>query len=177
MSDNKVKLVCSDGEVVEIDIDIAEKSVLIKGLIDDSGTEEQIPLPNVKRPILEKVVAFCIHLKDNASPEIEKPLKSVEMSSVVDPWYAQYIDLEQEILFELIMAANYLDIKNLTDASHPKELGTQFGIQTYEYLRYNMPETAVKVATMTENEALDLAQAIIATVRKKRNVTFLEIVK
>jgi hypothetical protein len=40
-----------------------------------------------------------------------------------------------------------------------------------------MPETAVKVATMTENEALDLAQAIIATVRKKRNVTFLEIVK
>lgn len=40
MSDNKVKLICSDGEVVEIDIDIAEKSVLIKGLIDDSGTDE-----------------------------------------------------------------------------------------------------------------------------------------
>lgn len=120
MSDNKVKLICSDGEVVEIDIDIAEKSVLIKGLIDDSGTDETIPLPNVKRPILEKVVLFCTHLKDNASPEIEKPLKSVEMSSVVDPWYAQYIDLEQEILFELIMAANYLDIKPLLELSCAK---------------------------------------------------------
>ena len=40
MSENKVKLLCSDGEEVEIDIDVAEKSVLIKGLIDDSGTEE-----------------------------------------------------------------------------------------------------------------------------------------
>ena len=30
---------CSDGEEVEIDIDVAEKSVLIKGLIDDSPEE------------------------------------------------------------------------------------------------------------------------------------------
>ncbi len=65
MSENKVKLLCSDGEEVEIDVEIAEKSVLIKGLIDDSGTDEQIPLPNVKRPILEKVIVFCQHLKDH----------------------------------------------------------------------------------------------------------------
>ncbi len=61
----KVKLQCSDGEEVEVDVEIAEKSVLIKGLIDDSGTEEQIPLPNVKRPILEKVIVFCQHLRDH----------------------------------------------------------------------------------------------------------------
>lgn len=65
-------------------------------------------------------MTFCEHLKDNSAPEIEKPLKSVEMSSVVDPWYAQYIDLEQEILFELIMAANYLDIKPLLELSCAK---------------------------------------------------------
>jgi penicillin-binding protein 1C len=33
-------------------------------LIDDSP-EEQIPLPNVKRPILEKVIDFCKYLKDH----------------------------------------------------------------------------------------------------------------
>jgi S-phase kinase-associated protein 1 len=38
MSD-KVKLLCSDGEEVEIDQEVAEKSVLIKGLIDDSPDE------------------------------------------------------------------------------------------------------------------------------------------
>ena len=117
---DKVRLLCSDGEEVEIDLEIAEKSVLIKGLIDDSGTEEQIPLPNVKRPILEKVITFCQHLKDHAPPEIEKPLKSVDMASVVDAWYADYINLEQEVLFELIMASNYLDIKPLLELSCSK---------------------------------------------------------
>lgn len=61
----KVKLLCSDGEIVEVDVDVAEKSVLIKGLIDDSGTEDEIPLPNVKKPILERVVTFCEHLKNH----------------------------------------------------------------------------------------------------------------
>ena len=42
------------------------------------------------------------------------------MNSVVDPWYAQYITLESEILFELIMAANYLDIKPLLELACAK---------------------------------------------------------
>jgi S-phase kinase-associated protein 1 len=116
----QVKLLCSDGDEVEVDVEVAQKSVLIKGLIDDSGVEEQIPLPNVKRPILEKVIAFCTHLKDHQPPEIEKPLRSTDMASVVDPWYAEYINLEQEVLFELIMASNYLDIKPLLELACAK---------------------------------------------------------
>ena len=115
-----VKLLCSDGDEVEVAVEIAEKSVLIKGLIDDSGIEEQIPLPNVKRPILEKVIQFCTHLKDHQPPEIEKPLRSTDMASVVDPWFAEFINLEQEVLFELIMASNYLDIKALLELACAK---------------------------------------------------------
>ena len=36
-----------DGETLEIDQDLAEKSVLIKGMIDDGGVDDDIPLPNV----------------------------------------------------------------------------------------------------------------------------------
>ena len=118
--ENKVKLLCSDGEEVQVEVSVAEKSVLIKGLIDDSGTEEQVPLPNVKRPILEKVIEFCKHIKDNAVPEIEKPLRNTDMATVVDAWYANYINVEQEMLFELIMASNYLDIKPLLELSCAK---------------------------------------------------------
>ena len=116
----KVKLLCSEGDEVEVDREVAEKSLLIKGIIDDSGIEEQIPLPNVKRPILEKVITFCTHLKDHQAPEIEKPLRSENMASVVDVWYADYINLEQEILFELILASNYLDIKPLLELACAK---------------------------------------------------------
>jgi len=116
----KVKLLCSDGEVVEVEVEIAEKSVLIKGLIDDSGTDDEIPLPNVKRPILERVIVFCEHLKNNQPPEIEKPLRSTDMSVVVGAWFADYCNLEQEELFELIMASNYLDIKPLLELACAK---------------------------------------------------------
>ena len=37
------------------------------------------------------------------------------MHEVVQEWYAQYVSVEQEILFELILASNYMDIKPLLD--------------------------------------------------------------
>jgi S-phase kinase-associated protein 1 len=59
----KVKLVTSEGEVVEVDVEVASKSVLIKGMIDDSGVEEEIPLPNVKKAVLEKIIQYCTYIR------------------------------------------------------------------------------------------------------------------
>ena len=36
---------------------------------------------------------------------------------MVSPWYAEFIEMERDPLFELIMAANYMDIKSLLDLS------------------------------------------------------------
>ena len=121
MASEMVKLVCKDGEVVEVERSIAEQSTLVKGLIDDGDIEEEIPLANTKKATLDKVINFCQYIKDNAPPQIDKPLRSTELSDVTTPWYTDFVNgLEQEELFELILASNYLDIKPLLELTCAK---------------------------------------------------------
>lgn len=47
--------------------------------------------------------------------KIKQPLKSANMGEVVQEWYANFVAVEQETLFEMILAANYMDIKPLLD--------------------------------------------------------------
>ena len=116
----KAKLMCKDGEIIEIDVKTASHSVLIKGMIDESGLEEEVPLPQVSKAIMDKIIVYCDRLNANQPPEIDKPLSSTDMYQVVDAWHAEYINIDQETLFELVMAANYLDIKSLLELSCAK---------------------------------------------------------
>ena len=92
-------------------------SELVKTMMDEDCDDEvaEIPLPNVKSSVLKKVIEFCTHHKSEPMNEIEKPLKSQVMAEVVQSWYADFVNVEQVLLFELILAANYMDIKPLLD--------------------------------------------------------------
>ena len=114
------RLMCKDGEVLEVEVETAKQSVLINGLIEDGGTDDDIPIAQVNKPIMEKVLEFCAHMRDNQPPEIEKPLSSTDLSQVVDQWHANFVNVDQEMLFEIVMAANYLDIKPLLELSCAK---------------------------------------------------------
>ena len=115
-----VRLVSQEGEIIEVDQETVVISVLIKSMIDDSGTDEDIPLPNVSRNILELVMEFWRRIKDHPLPEIEKPLKTDNLLDIVPEWYAQFVDVDQETLFDVILAANYLDIKPLLELTCAK---------------------------------------------------------
>ena len=113
-----VHLVSLEGESFEVLLCAAKMSELVNTMIDDQYDDEEIqdiPLPNVKSSILAKVIEFQQHYQKEPMNVIEKPLKSSNMSEVVQEWYSNFIAIEQEVLFELILAANYMDIKPLLD--------------------------------------------------------------
>jgi S-phase kinase-associated protein 1 len=115
-----LKLRSQEDETFEVESDVACKSQLIKNMVEGSENDEEISLPNVKSKVLSKVIDFCRNYRNSDPPAIEKPLKSANMLEVVSPWDAGFIELEQEMLFELILAAHYLDIRSLLDLSCAK---------------------------------------------------------
>ena len=128
-----VKLKSSQGEVFEVEEDVACMSQLVKNMVEDSGADEEIPLPNVKTAILSKVLDYCKFHKDAPPAEIQKPLKSANLAECgVREWDVEYVDVEQEILFELILAANYLDIKALLDLTCAKVASATSALETVE---------------------------------------------
>ena len=82
---------------------------------EDSGTMEPIPLPNVSSQVLEKVIAFCTHYREDAMTDIQTPLKSNQLDQLVQEWYADFVKVDKDLLFSLVAAANFMDIKQLLD--------------------------------------------------------------
>jgi S-phase kinase-associated protein 1 len=111
-----------EGNSFSVPMEVAKMSEVVKSLIDEDADEDvsEVPLPKVKATILKKVIEFCQHYKAEPMKEIEKPLKSHKMADVVQKWYADFVDVEQVVLFELIQAANFMDIKPLLDLTCTK---------------------------------------------------------
>ncbi|KAM4099282.1 hypothetical protein ACJW30_07G145900 [Castanea mollissima] len=99
----KVTLKSSDGEIFEVEETVAMESQTIKSLIEDDCANNAIPLPNVTSHILSLVIQYC---KEHTSSKSNEELKA---------WDTQFIDVDLNVLFDLIMAANYLNVKGLLD--------------------------------------------------------------
>ena len=117
-----VILVPPDGQKVEVPRNVAELSNLVKEMLADDDDDEtpEIPLPNVTKEILDRVIEFCKHHVNDPFPELEKPLKTNSLADVVPEWDANFIEVEQPTLFQLILAANYLDLPSLLDLACAK---------------------------------------------------------
>jgi len=94
-------------------------SKLVESTVDEDEDEDDSPreiqLPNVKGTVLAKVIEYCEHFQTENMTEISTPLKSSKIEDLVQPWYADYVKVEQVLLFELVTAANFMDIKPLLD--------------------------------------------------------------
>jgi S-phase kinase-associated protein 1 len=92
-------------------------SKLVEATLDEEGDEEisDVPLPNVKANVLVKVIEYCEHYKQEEMTAITTPLKSSKIEDLVQSWYVEFVRVDQTMLFELVTAANFMDIKPLLD--------------------------------------------------------------
>ncbi|XP_057585145.1 S-phase kinase-associated protein 1-like [Hippopotamus amphibius kiboko] len=116
-----IKLQSSDGEIFEVDAEIAKQSVTIKTMLedlgmDDEGDDDPVPLPNVDAAILKTVTQWGTPHKD-ASPPPEDDENKEERADDTPIWDQEFLKADQGTLFELILAANDLDTKGLLDVT------------------------------------------------------------
>ena len=127
---SKVTLCSSDGEEFVVERAVADMSATVKTLLADVGdAEAPIPLPNVSTRILSKVIEYCKHHHE-AGPAASASgasataagaatgaddKKDEKRTDDIMPWDAEFAKVDQATLFDLILAANYLDIKPLLD--------------------------------------------------------------
>jgi len=152
-----IHLISQEGESFEISPENVIISELVKTMIDEEKDEEEIqeiPLPAVKSTILAKIVEFMNHYKTEPMTEITKPIKSNNMSEVVQEWYANFVNVEQEVLFELILAANFMDIHPLLDLTCAKVASMVKGKEPEEIRHiFKITENINGGPCINENEA------------------------
>ncbi|RYR79274.1 hypothetical protein Ahy_A01g004106 isoform A [Arachis hypogaea] len=98
-STRKITLKSSDGEAFEVDEAVALESQTIKHMIEDDCADK----------ILAKVIEYCKKHVEAANAE-ERPNEED-----LKTWDADFVKVDQATLFDLILAANYLNIKSLLD--------------------------------------------------------------
>jgi len=130
---------CDDVEF-KVEIPVASRSILLKNMIEDVGeTDQSIPLPNVNEKVLKKVLEWCTHHVNDPQPATDDD-DSRRRNTEIDDWDQKFLNVEQDMLFEIILAANYLDIKPLLDigcktvanmikGKSPEEIRSTFNIQ------------------------------------------------
>lgn len=120
-----VNLITSDREVFEIPRSMIKLSGLLQatvgeehGSVNDAfeevGRMVEVPLPHVSALVLTKIIEFCMHYQNVEEVSLACPLRSTNLRQLIPEWYVEFVEgMEMKLVFEVIMAANYMDIPPL----------------------------------------------------------------
>lgn len=134
----KVWVASNDNATIEIDRAVAERSILIKNMLEDIGDDtishqNPIPIQNVRitlldisnyiiltalqvnEAVLRKVIEWCEHHRHDPAQTQDDESDARKKTTEIDEWDQKFMQVDQEMLFEIILASNYLDIKPLLD--------------------------------------------------------------
>ncbi|ULU06934.1 hypothetical protein L3Y34_018611 [Caenorhabditis briggsae] len=136
-------LVSSDKKPFKISDSAIRNSVTLSslvgscGLYSDKGEQATIPVDNMNSTVLEKIVTWCEHHKVDKPVDSRYPTEPIHITD----WDRHFMPVDNETLFDLIQAVNYLDIpvlmvhlcrkvSEMAAGKSPEELRITFGIPT-----------------------------------------------
>ena len=149
-----MRLKSKQEEVFEVEKEVARRSVTVKNIVDDTDLNAPVPLPAVDSPTLSKVIEYCKY-----HHEAERESFSDDDKAAWDKAFVEVrpgpraqsrrfprsrrlpsSQVGDGMLFDLILAANYMDIKSLLDLAckrvaaeikdkTPDEIRSRFGLE------------------------------------------------
>ncbi|CAO4361136.1 unnamed protein product [Caenorhabditis nigoni] len=119
-----IKISSSDNETFTVPREVIRLSTTINTLLQDLGLDDDdsngvtdpIPVQNVSAPILKKVISWCQYHYQDTAPADDQDNREKRTDDIAS-WDVEFLKVDQGTLFELILAANYLDIKGLLDVT------------------------------------------------------------
>ncbi|CAH2045662.1 unnamed protein product [Thlaspi arvense] len=150
----KIVLTSQGGEAFEVDEAVAREFQIVAHMIDDGCAGKAIPLENVTGDVLAKVIEYCkkhveagsvkkdeIEAGSSKEGQVEAGSSGEdEPESELKAWDEEFLKLDMDTLFKILLAANYLNIKSLLDVvcqkiadlikhKQPEEIREIFNIQ------------------------------------------------
>lgn len=115
-----IRLQSKDGKVYDTEEKIAKRSGLVKRMLEDcsmdEGADAVVPIQNVNSNILLKVIEWATKHQDDPEP-LEDDDNKEKRTDDIPEWDVSFFKVDQGTLFELLLAANYLDMKGLLDVT------------------------------------------------------------
>jgi S-phase kinase-associated protein 1 len=136
-----VLLRSTNGDITSIPLTLASQSGLLAslclgdtdegGMVEGGGSRGPLDTPLTAQQ-LGYCLAFMQHHHPKRLPEIERPLKSVDLRDLVPEWDAKFVELDLDTLYQIILAANFLDVRPLLDLALAKVATNIKGRSTLE---------------------------------------------
>jgi hypothetical protein len=104
-----------DGKSFTIKKKYCKLSNFVMTILKGDPTAKEIEVRQVGSDTLENIVKYLNEHKGEEPPPLPCPVRSTEMSQIVSvKWDAEFIDaFDKKAIFEIILGANYMDIKSL----------------------------------------------------------------
>jgi S-phase kinase-associated protein 1 len=148
--DFKTHIVLQSNETKPMEFLVSREAAVLSGLIKDQAKDLKavIPIPNVNGKTLKYVIQYMEHHHNNKAEPIEKPLKG-KIEEFISEWDKKFLytdlvkdgnEMQHELLIDCIMAANFLNIKDMLDLTcacvasmikgkTPEQIRTLFNIE------------------------------------------------